>query len=262
MNNRPSFEKIDYTIRPAKCIERKMIGEMIGSLRAFQPINEYVYIGLGSTFFTDFVLYHKMFGIHDMFSIEKEETKRQRIEFNIPFECIKVQYGETTDVLSRLNWQSPSIVWMDYDKGIDYRKQDDIIFLSQNLQSSSLLMVTVRTENTDFDKRKSPPNLDVRLESLRDSLHNKIPDLTKYEVGDLGKAIQIIFTAAISEALAQANSGKPEVEKINFHQVEALMVGKDVTLTIQQHNNCTPEKLQPLFDKAYELYVKYEVETS
>ena len=185
MTNRPSFEEIDYTIRPAKCIERKMIGEMIGALHVFQPVNKYVYVGLGSTFFTDFVLYHKMFGICDMFSIEKEVTRRQRIEFNIPFECIDVQYGETTDVLPRLHWQYPAIVWLDYDKEIDYRKQDDLVFLSQNLQSSSLLMVTMRTENGDFDKKKSPPNLDIRLQSLRDSLRNKIPDLTKYEVGDL-----------------------------------------------------------------------------
>lgn len=35
---------------------------------------------------------------------------------------------------------------------------------------------------------------------------------------------------------------------------------KDITLFLQLHSNCTPEKIEPMFQKAYKLYVKYDVE--
>ncbi len=35
---------------------------------------------------------------------------------------------------------------------------------------------------------------------------------------------------------------------------------KDITLFLQKHTNCNPEKMEPMFQRAYELYVKYEVE--
>ncbi len=35
---------------------------------------------------------------------------------------------------------------------------------------------------------------------------------------------------------------------------------KDITLFLQKHTNCNPEKMEPMFQRAYKLYVKYEVE--
>jgi len=35
---------------------------------------------------------------------------------------------------------------------------------------------------------------------------------------------------------------------------------RDITLFLQQHKNYTPEKIEPMFQRAYLLYVKYEVE--
>jgi len=35
---------------------------------------------------------------------------------------------------------------------------------------------------------------------------------------------------------------------------------KDVTLFLQKHSNCTPEKIGPMFQRAYKLYIKYDVE--
>ena len=35
---------------------------------------------------------------------------------------------------------------------------------------------------------------------------------------------------------------------------------KDITLFLQNHGNYTPEKIEPMFQKAYKLYVKYDVE--
>jgi len=35
---------------------------------------------------------------------------------------------------------------------------------------------------------------------------------------------------------------------------------KDITLFLQNHSNYTPEKMETMFQRAYKLYVKYDVE--
>jgi len=219
LKNRPSFEQIDYTIRPAKSIERKMIGEMLAHLRVFRPVSDYVYVGLGSTFFTDFVLYHKLFGICEMLSIEKETTRQHRVDFNIPFSCVKTEYGKTTDVLPRLNWDKPAIVWLDYDGKIDAGTQDDITFLARNLVSSSVLIVTTRAENNDFPAG-NPPNLELRLALIRKALDERVPDdLKPRHLSNLGEVIYRLTNSAIKQTLSEANAARQDSTRIGASQI-------------------------------------------
>ncbi len=60
---KPSYEKIHYGLRPAKNIERKMMCECFWRLSAFHPVHNYRYIGFGSVYFSDFLLFHKVLGI-------------------------------------------------------------------------------------------------------------------------------------------------------------------------------------------------------
>ena len=48
MVDRPSYEKINYNLRPAKNIERKMIAEACRLLPSVRPVNRYRYVGFGS----------------------------------------------------------------------------------------------------------------------------------------------------------------------------------------------------------------------
>lgn len=61
---------VNYRLRPAKNIERKMMGEVFGRLSAVEPLKAYQYVGFGAEFFSDFALYHQTLGIADMSSIE------------------------------------------------------------------------------------------------------------------------------------------------------------------------------------------------
>ena len=67
-----SYQKINYSIRPAKSAERKMLCELIQHLSVFHKLSDYQYIGFGSTYFTDFSLFHRNLGINKMISIEKD----------------------------------------------------------------------------------------------------------------------------------------------------------------------------------------------
>lgn len=218
-NSRPSFEKVDYTVRPAKNIERKMMAEMFARLRVFRPVENYTYVGLGSTFFSDFVLFHKLLGIARLISIEKEAGHSERISFNKPFGCIQVEFGETTAVLPRLDWAKPAIVWLDYDDRINLRKLDDLEFLAQNLPSSSFLVVTLPAFPKIFETG-NPPDLQKRLEIVRSVLLGKVPDSWgPTATYDLLKMQRRIAIAVIRDALASRNAALPPEEHIFYEQV-------------------------------------------
>src|SRR5438128_4044331 len=107
-------EKINYGLRPCKCIERKMLVEAFRCLGSWGRISSYRYVGFGSHFFNDFILVHKALGIRDMVSVEREKIKKERFDFNRPFKCVKMEYGESTDILPQLTWNVRTICWLDY----------------------------------------------------------------------------------------------------------------------------------------------------
>ena len=217
-DNRPSFEKVDYTVRPAKNIERKMFAEMFARLRVVQPLEDYAYVGLGSTFFSDFVLFHKLLGINRMVSIEKLTDHSDRIMFNKPYRCIEVEFGETTDALPRLDWSRPAIVWLDYDDDLDRRKLEDLVYLAQNLSSSSFLLVTLPSFPKSF-QAGDPPVLRNRLDVMQSVLGDRVPDsLQSSDTGNLPEAQRRIANAVIAEALVSRNAGVTESARINYRQ--------------------------------------------
>lgn len=217
-SNSPSFERVDYTVRPAKNIERKMMAEMFSRLGELRKVEAYKYVGLGSTFFSDFVLFHKLLGITDLVSIEKEVEHKNRITFNKPYNCIQVEFGDTTDVLPRLDWREPAIVWLDYDDRINARKLDDIVYLAENFASASFLAVTLPAFPETF-LLGSPPALPRRLERMRAMLEGKVPDSWRpRDVLDLPKAQKGIANALIVDALARRNAALKPDDKIYYEQ--------------------------------------------
>jgi len=139
-----SFERINYSIRPAKSTERRMMVEAFGHLAAIAPLTEYQYIGFGSTFFIDFKLLHRQLGIRSMISIEKEIEKRERFLFNRPFSCVKMHFGTAGEYLST-NWRRSrrSIIWLDYDYRLDNDVLADIDRVIERAASGTFLAITV-----------------------------------------------------------------------------------------------------------------------
>src|SRR5690349_11519838 len=111
-----SYEHINYSLRPAKHVERKMLVESFRKLSEFDAIRNYRYIGFGSIYFSDFHLLHKSLGITNMLSIEKDEHNQSRFEFNSPFDCVDIKFGMSDAILPTLEWENiPTIIWLDYD---------------------------------------------------------------------------------------------------------------------------------------------------
>ena len=62
--------KIDYSIRIQKNVERKILSDIIRTLNYFNMVNQYRYIGFGSFYYKDFLLLHEKHDIRLGVSIE------------------------------------------------------------------------------------------------------------------------------------------------------------------------------------------------
>lgn len=67
-----SGDLINYSLRPRKNIERKILCDIIRSLSFFGRVDEYRYLGFGSFYYQDYILFHKEFSITQAISFEKD----------------------------------------------------------------------------------------------------------------------------------------------------------------------------------------------
>ncbi len=141
-----SFRAFNYALRPGKAAERKMLIESFRTLHPFCRVSEYEYIGFGSTSFVDFRLVHKELGIKKMHSIERDVSSKPRFDFNKPFSCLKMSYGESHDELPKLPWVGPSIVWLDYEGGLTKTVLADLATFANKAKVGSIIIVTMNTE--------------------------------------------------------------------------------------------------------------------
>jgi len=164
----PSTDSVNFSIRPNKNIERKLIARAIAGLNGRFDVSSYRYIGMGSFWFVDFVLFHKTLAITDMISIEHAEYG-DRAEFNRPFKCIRIEPGDTTRVLPELELdQKAFIAWLDYDSDLNGPVLEDIRILCPKAPSSSIVLVTLNAHhgqlNNQYDENENELS---RLEYLR-----------------------------------------------------------------------------------------------
>uniref|UniRef100_A0A8J7DAP4 Uncharacterized protein n=2 Tax=Desmonostoc muscorum TaxID=1179 RepID=A0A8J7DAP4_DESMC len=219
-----SYSKINYSLRPAKAVERKIICDSLRCLSPFGELTNYRYVGFGSTYFSDFILFHKSLHIEDMISIEKDNNAKDRFEYNKPFGCIEIKYGASYEVLPTIEWNKKSIVWLDYDSPLEKTILDDIDTLTSKLVSGSVLIVTASAEQD----RPPKEGWDIkeinkfREDKLRERLPNeKIPihepiDLTGKNLGNLYKRI---INNQLKQSVSNANSARSEDEKLNYKQI-------------------------------------------
>lgn len=134
-------------LRPNKNIERKL---MVASLQSMQPnflFREYRYIGLGSMWFTDFVLMHKVIGIDDMFTIEREKSRAKRVEFNKPFACITPKMEDAATALGEVLPGKKTITWLDYDGALKGALSGDLEIAAGAMEPGSVIFVSVNAKS-------------------------------------------------------------------------------------------------------------------
>ena len=156
-----SFEVINYMLRPNKNVERKLIVATLKRLEQCFRVQDYRYIGFGSMWFTDFILMHKVVGIGDMITIEREKSREKRVEFNKPFACIAVRMESAATALGEVLDGKQTLVWLDYDGPLKNALSGDVETAVGGMSSGSLILVTI---NAQVEQLRGNKLEDIELE--------------------------------------------------------------------------------------------------
>lgn len=148
-----SIEKINYTHRLLKQIERKLIIEKISKLPYDGlDLTKYQYIGLGSIYYYDFILFHKYLHINKMTCYEKNDYKN-RMEFNRPYDFIKLKFGDITDSISseiRAEQEINSFIWLDFDDKLTDKIMATIGIIPPIMKEKSIFCITLNAYNRSY----------------------------------------------------------------------------------------------------------------
>lgn len=212
------YETPNYPLRPAKRVQRKMLCEAFARLGQFAPLNRYRYVGFGAAYFTDFILLHKVLGVHDMVSIEREAEGRGRFLFNRPYRCVEIEFGKSTAVLPRLCWQKRSIVWLDYNDRLDDDILEDVTHVFGRIHDGSVVAITVNAHPLPWR-----PGGKERLEDLRNRVgKHRVPgrvkqsDLREWGTASVSRAI---IDEEIKRAIADRNGLRPAGSRFMYKQL-------------------------------------------
>lgn len=211
-----SFEKFNYALRPSKQVERKLLIETFHRLgQANYNIARYTYLGLGSVYFVDFVLLHKYLYIDDMICVEREKIPK-RMEFNRPYQFIKIEMRQIAEVIPFLDATRRYLVWLDYDSSLTPEILDDIDGFVQSLKLGSILVITV-------DARAQLPEEEDTPSLSEDDRYAEVykfyrQHFEKYAGGpiqaaDLGeKSFPELLARMIRAKIAESMRGRPDCE--------------------------------------------------
>ena len=220
-----SFEKINYSLRPAKAVERKMLCECFRRLSPFGRVDTYRYVGFGSTYFSDFSLIHRSLGIRDLVSIEREMDWIDRFEFNRPYGCIDVKFGESTELLPELDWTPRTILWLDYDGKLTADGLADVATFCRSCSPGSVLVVSVNVHPDAVpqgdDRTESDEEYRMRLLKERLGQH-KLPadtDPKRLAGWDVGRLSRRVIEQEVQVTLLDRNGARAENTELRYRQL-------------------------------------------
>ena len=215
-------ELLNYLLRPAKNIERKMLCEALSRLSIISKLSNYLYVGFGSTYFADFILFHKALGIQKLISIEGDDAMEERVRFNNPYSCIDILIGQSTEMLPEVPWEKQkSILWLDYTSTLEGYMFNDMATFFNRAQSGSVFIISVNVDIQDQTESKTT-NEKIKKKLEKDSevkkrIHNN--QLKK----DLKKEnYYSIIRGVIHEEILDIINARNKIEsidKLNYKQI-------------------------------------------
>jgi len=173
----PSFQRVNYSIRTNKNIERKLIFDALMRMPANFHIDQYRYLGFGSMWFVDFIFAHRLLRISSMWSMEHEKSAG-RADYNRPYDCIEIKSGTSTEVLTNMaaeHWQVPIIAWLDYDGRFDQDVRSDCEMLLTKARAGSVIIVTVNAYRNSYRTLIEPGEYNPSVSVLKELFGDALP---------------------------------------------------------------------------------------
>lgn len=199
---------ISYDLRPTKQCERKILIEILKIAGDNGlPIRDYRYIGMGANRFYDFLLVHKYLGVSRMISLEHDKKMFKRAAFNVPYGFIDVQRKTSSTFIASDSFATPSIVWLDYDGGINGNVIEDISSLGTKSNLGDFCFVTLYGDPPGALHEYSAQK---RLEWYRDELGDVSSEvnLSDVENASFYRSIHKSLVSAFNNAFAYRKEGE------------------------------------------------------
>ena len=231
-----SYRLIDYSLRSAKFAERKMICEMLARLKVFGSLESYRYVGFGSIWFADCVLFHRSLGIEKMISIERETDHEDRFIFNNPYRGIELKMEDSSTVLPTLPWDLRSIVWLDYDDPLSPSILDDVRTVASRASPGTALIVSVQTQKLVDRRQEDEDPIEI-------ANHNQFRSVfgdqrTPHEMPNadlrgwrLSRTSRRIIRQEIEDSLRRINNVRELGQRIRYRQVVAFEYADGAKMT-------------------------------
>lgn len=230
----PSYRKIDYSLRPAKHAERRMLCTIFGRLGPFCRVEDYKYVGFGSLWFSDFILFHKQLGIRDMTSIERFGKANARFVKNQPFRSVAMDFREASAVLPSLDWTRQHFLWLDYDDPLAEGMLLDVATVASHAATGTVLTVSVQcVQAAEVDAASKDPGGPGAFDRFLDQFGNeRVPGGTS--LGDLygwkfGSLSRRMVSMEIEAALARRSLSSGI--KFTFHEICSIEYKDDAMMT-------------------------------
>ena len=171
----PSFNVVNYSLRPSKSIQRRLVFDGIRTLQSHLDLERMVYVGFGSIWFIDFVMAHKLLGIIDMVSIEISKIGHRRAKFNAPYATVRILRGHSSQILpmlydDELIRERPWVVWLDDDGDFNETLRDGVHSVIEKAPKNTILLITFNGNNKNYGILRDRPG------RLRELFGDVVPD--------------------------------------------------------------------------------------
>jgi hypothetical protein len=207
--------------------------------------------------------------ISDMISIEAKQEYKPRFNFNKPYKCINMEYGLSTDILPKLDWNKRTIVWLDYDGSLNDSVLQDVALVSTKAVSGTVLLITVNAQGyrSPTKGRDAKKDEKILLEWFNNQLECDVPGWVKgtFLQGDaMAKTCQKIIHDEIIINLRNINGLTKPDEIMEFEPNFNFVYSDNAKMltaggVFYKHNeldklkNCGFEKLGFLQPELYEI---------
>jgi hypothetical protein len=212
MASKSSGEQINYTLRPKKQIERKILinslKEIFSELSLSKEIHKYRYVGMGSIYYYDFILFYRYLHIQKMTSLDKHWTKK-RFEFNRPYDFIEFKSQYASEFVNSYNFKEPLIAWFDYDYMLYQRRPNstivdtgilqDMQLLQNKLKKNDVFIVTVNVRYPGNHNKKGKEELEWIYNEYRQFLPKEIKSFNDISEQNYGQVIQQVIINCLNE---------------------------------------------------------------
>jgi len=214
----PNFEKINYLLRPKKQIERKILIEILQELQQIIPtFEDFRYIGMGSIYYYDYILFHKYLKLKKYTSIDHEPVPK-RFVFNKPYDFIEFRNDLSTEFLEKFKFDSNIIIWLDYNTFLNGNIFTDLALLSRKCRKNDIVIFTLNVSCPRLIKHRKSV-----MEPFAEYLSQKYQPFNKFLTGSQ-------FSYLYQDICQNYFADKCKPRNLKFHKIFAIEYADNATM--------------------------------